>query len=325
MAVAAAVAVEPAPYKSCDSVVLHEEAESTDVSSSEDALLSSPSSSVVTGPHRRSVLWCDLLDSRMLATENELDIDDSEGPDHQEEDAGDLVARTAQHVRETAISSKTLEADEQSVASAHSKRRARRRRRSGKVSDASPAESRLSSGLSRPSEWDNSMEYFYPHQHVPSKFDGLSTHCGSGTLLSKRAGRNVVTCNDILGQDFFASQASTPHTTCSRPSLSSSAPAFTPSPTCAIKMACPQTTIPATTTTPGAWVGSCEAGARSAWHAPLVTPWNPPYWESTVNAYDEQAGQSEPLRSFLVQYGMPSSDHAAEELQSVALNQNYED
>merc|ERR1719446_1518488 len=150
---------------------------------------------------------------------------------------------------------------------------------------------RSANDLSRLSERDDSADYIYQHPHVASKFAGLSTHCSNGSSLGKRGGRNVVTWNDILGQDFSLSPKASNSYTDHMAQVAQVVPMMAqvaPMPTGTVKMASPQTA-------PNVWMESCEAGDRTAWHTPLVTPWNPPYWESNVKAYGDMADQCLPV------------------------------
>lgn len=325
MTVVTCTLAEPVSTKSAETIACPEEAESTDVSSSEDVVAlesvtssQSPSCQVTTrlpkSPQRRLVQWSDLIDSRMQM-ESENDVDDSEGPDG---DANGSRTSAAGIAGETAAGKEEEEADEPGMASSQGKRRARRRRRNVKAttSEGGALASRSSTGLARHADRAGAMDYIFPHPHVPSKFSGLSTQASSS--LIQRGGRNVVTWNDILGQDFSLSpQASTSHA--SQAAAISYAPA---TPTCTIKMACPS--VPLSTWAEPSYE-SCEAGARTAWHCPLVTPWNPPYWESPVNACGDLAHQGEPLVSWLQANGLPSSTNdLAEHLRAYAP-EAYED
>lgn len=354
MAVAAeVVSFEPVKLKAGDSPDAAESAESTDMSSSEDANLGDSKSqtgcpSPSPSPRRRLVQWSDLLDSRMLASE---EMDDSEGPDQHDDDIANLAApRSACEF----AGSEKLDLDEQNLTSAQSKRRSRRRRRHLKAttSDASTAASRSPSNLSTTSERDDCVDYFYPQHNVPSKFTGLSTHCHTGPAPVARGGRNVVTWNDILGQDLsLGPKASPPPVSypVTAPQSSSSMPTGT------VKMACPQSS-PSTMMEPtfgygmepawmeqswscmdssafGAWMepchkavelGTCEAGARTPWSEPQVTPWNPPYWESPVNTLGH--GQADPsLSTWLEANGLPSCKSAIAEQLMAYIPETYED
>jgi hypothetical protein len=307
MTVATCTLAEPVSGKVAETIASPEEAESTDVSSSEDAAASesvtsqsSPSCQVSSrlpkSPKRRLVQWSDLIDSRMLVLESENNVDDSEGPDG---DANGLNTSATAAVGGTAVSKGYENDGQNSETSAQSKRRARRRKRNVKApTEAGTWASRSQPGLRVPRLADSAdaMDYIFSHPHVPSKFAGLSTQASSS--LIQRGGRNVVTWNDILGQDCSLSpQASTSH--------SSQAPAISyapATPTCTVKMACPS--LPQSTWAEPSYE-SCEAGARTPWHCPLVTPWNPPYWESPVNACGDLAGQGEPLLSWLQANGLP--------------------
>jgi len=95
-----------------------------------------------------------------------------------------------------------------------------------------------------------------------------------------------------------------------------------------VEVACSQSS-------PGTWIEPSLLAANAAWHAPEVTPWNPPYWESPVNAIVDQAetpayweppvnatvgqaGQAEPLTSWLWASGLPScKNDLAEQLRAV--------
>jgi len=288
------------------------------------------------------VQWSDLLDARMLAIDNDVD---SEGPDTQPRDKSTPIAR----IRETSHAGAsrwqpTLAGSDFDVnslsasASEQNKRRSRRRRRhqvKAGMSDAGTTATRGSaSTFSTPLERDDALDFFYSHQ-VPSKFAGLSTHCDNTFSPAAKSGRNVVTVNDILGQDSLCQKASS-----SQISGTAKAPQMLAMPACTISneySACQQTDYCAWMETQmDEWSSqSCEAGDRTAWLAPLVTPWNPPYWESTVYSPNDQAAiyayQAEPvpdesLMSWLVASGVTACDKndLAEQLRAVAP-QAYED
>jgi len=313
-----------------------DEAESTtDMSSSEDAftieVFSPESVRPSKAPSSRvKVQWSDLLDSRMLALDAEIDTDNNEG-------GLQTPPRGAQHAPEgmAALVSPTSDAS----AETSSKRRSRRRRRHLKAtaSDASTAASRSPSILSSLS--GDAMEFFYPHPHTPSQFAGLSTHCSKLSSPVARGGRNVVTVNDILGSDLspspqasfsVSSTATVPATSTMAMCTISSVPTSTMA-----TAACPQASLGAQAAP--AWMEpSCDASSRTAaaWFLPMapewnsppsVTEWNPPNWESPVYRSEDQANQGEQLMTWLMASGLPAcTDGLAEQLYAVAP-EAYED
>lgn len=337
--------------KGLGNVALSESTESTDISSSEDAISAkrgeplSPTAkannSCATTPKRRLVQWSDLLDARMLARESEMDMDDSGG--QQSADKGTPMVATRSEKVNNCTGANEFDCDSLSQYD-QGKRRARRRRRHTvnvtTTDGITAAAARSPTAFSMMKERDgstNSMDYFYSQQQVPSRFTGLSTHCDTTTSSISRGRRNVVTVNDLLGGDLSTGHKASSSASTPKYALSSAAKVFTPTPTCTIN-ADPNVHHQASTQVDyGPWVDNCEAGTRTPWNPAAVTPCNPPYWTPSVYSENQvqplqTSGyhgngevQPQPLTTWLQAAGLPScADDLADQLRAVAP-EAYED
>lgn len=287
--------------KSTSSTPPLEEAESTDLSSSEEAnLLESlgPSercsceNTLVAATKEssgRRGRWSDLLDPEMLAQESRLELDDDEEG---------LQARD------------DIDATEQG-ASTKSKRRSRRRKRHAKpsISSASSAADTLRKGPAAHTQQNYLLGYHYAHPQMSPKSVGLVSSGHIGMTSTAQGGRNVVTWTDILGQDFSLCPGASTGKHFRPAAAAQISQASEPWANAALlqDFSCPS-------------VVSQEQGARTSWHVPAVTPWNPPHWISAVYTETEQAEQAQHPASGFV----PSNNDVAEQLRAMAL-ETYED